>query len=182
MRGEIMKKIYKIFKSKSGSFSMEGVMVMAGILMITFLGIAYFTYLIPRQMLTQEVHILTQTAKIQGGLTAGNFEESDNDIQSFLERLEEKGYNSDKIEIQATVSSKTNPARDGVSVIGVEPLSYGYKEDSIYSHRNSKEIITIQVTIPSNRKFIDTMSKYWTGEESSLGDYRFTETIMSERW
>lgn len=179
-----MKKINKFFKNKKGSFSIEAVLAMSGLLMITFLGIAYFTYLVPRQMLTQEVHMLTQTAKIQGGLTAGNFTEADNDIQRFLDRMEEKGFDPNKINIKATVSSETNPIRDGVSVIGVEPLSDGYKEDSLYSHRNSKEIITIRVTIPANKNFINAMSKYWTGskEGTSLGDYKFTETIMSERW
>lgn len=177
-----MKKFFNKQKNKKGSISIEAVIAMSGILMITFLGIAYFTYLIPRQALTQEVHMLTQTAKIQGGLTDGSFVESDNDIQRFLDRIEEYGYDPGEVTIKATVSSEIDPSRDGISVIGVEPLGTPPAEDSLYSRRNSKEIITIEVTIPANKKFINAMSEYWTGEESSLGDYRFKETIMSERW
>lgn len=176
-----LKKTKSILKRKKGSFSLEAVFAMAGILMITLLGISYFTYLIPRQMLTQEVHTLAQTAKIQGGLTDETSEPGKSDVERFKQRLSEKGFDPEKIIVEAVAENQLGEKR---SVVGVEPLSEGYipESESLYSHRNSKEVITVYVTIPAKKNFVNAMSRYWSGEDSALGDYKFSETIISERW
>lgn len=175
-----MKKLKNLLKNNKGLFSLEAVIAMAAVLMVTALGISYFTYLTPRQVLTQEVHNLAQTAKIQGGLTNEISEPGNSDIKRFEKRMEEKGIDSSKIVVTAEATSKGSDEKR--NVLGVEPLSEGTKENARYSPRNSKEIITVQVTIPAKTNFINVMSRYWTGKDSTLSDYKFTETIMSERW
>ncbi len=180
-----MKKVKNLInrlKEKKGSFSLEAVWAMSGVLMITFLGISYFTYLVPRQMLTQEVHSLAQTAKIQGGLTDETSEPGSSDVERFKESLSEKGFDADHVTVTAEASKMVNDQKVVRNVMGAEPLSDGYVANSIYSHRDSKEVITVHVTIPAKMSFINAMTKYWTGHNSDLGDYEFSETIMSERW
>lgn len=180
-----LNKLRKLFlwENQKGSFSIEAIIAMTGVLMVTFLGIAYFTYLVPRQMLTQEVHLLAQTAKIQGGLTDENSEPGSSDVERFLESMEAKGFDPSKVVIIATATAKDKTQR---SVLGVEPLETGYVNDknkpNHYSHRNSKEVIKIDVYIPAKMEFINAMSQYFADKDSGLHGYHFTETIMSERW
>ena len=179
---QIGQRVFRV-RREDGSFSIEAVLGMSAILMITFLGIAYFTYLLPRQMITQEVQVLTQTAKMQGGFTHG-------DIEWFVERMEDRGIDGDEIEVES-VAERRNAEGEMVyqrDVSQVEDLSVGFvggdrHEGSLsYSPRNGKEVITIRVSVPSNNNFINAVSRYWSGDASSLGNYVFRETIMSERW
>lgn len=180
-----MNKLNELFKRKKqkGSFSIEAAISTAVVLMVTFLGVSYFTYLMPRQVLTQEVHTLAQTAKIQGGLTTDITEPGNSDLGNFKDRLEDKGFDAKNITVEAVATLKDNAGNEhNRSVLGVEPLEQGYLDSSNYSHRNSKEVITVHVTIPAKKNFINAMTKFWTGENSHLSDYSFSETIMSERW
>lgn len=182
---KIFRRLIKRVKEKKGSTSIEALIAMFALLMVTFLGIAYFIYLVPRQTLTQEVHVLAQTAKIQGGLTNAMSEPGNSDVERFKKTIEDMGFDSSKVEVNATASyTDSNGKTYERSVVGIEPLSQGYlpEDSSYYSHRNSKETITIEVTIPPKRAFIDTMTSFWTGSKSSLGSYHFKETVMSERW
>ena len=172
-----IKNLFRCLRNERGSFSLEAIIAMSAVLMVTSLGIAYFTYLAPRQILTQEVHVLTQTAKIQGGLTTNQTDPGNGDVERFKERLAAKGFDADKITVEA-YAEKDGEVRD---VIGVEPLSEGYLSVSKYSHRNSKEIITIRVTIPAKLQFLNAIKGYF-GSKNTHGNYVFTETIMSERW
>lgn len=176
-----MSNFMKKWKNEKGSFSIEAVIAMTVVLMVTFLGISYFTYLAPRQMITQDVHMLAQTAKIQGGLTDEFSEPGRSDVYRFKERMEAKGYNADDIVVTA---KRVDVDGNEFPALGVEPLSENIEnyESVNYSRRNSKETITIHVTVPAKKNFINAMSRYFTGGNSGLSDYKFSETIMSERW
>jgi len=157
---------------------------MSAVLMITFLGIAYFTYLIPRQLITQEVQALTQIVKMQGGLTQ-------TDVLWFQERMEERGVDGENVTVLATAERRDlegSVIYDDRDVSNVEDLSTEYvggertASSLSYSPRDSKEVITVQVQVPSNNNFINAISRYWSGRGSNLGNYVFKETVMSERW
>lgn len=181
-----MKKILnrlKVIKEQKGAYAIEAAISMMLVLMVTFLGISYFTYLLPRQALTQEVHTLAQTAKIQGGLTTEITEPGNSDIERFKTRMKARGYDPDEITIEAKATSTDEFGTEHQrSVLGVESLSVGYLDISAYSHRNSKEIIIVHVTVPAKKNFVNAMSQFFGGKDSTLTDYEFSEIIMSERW
>lgn len=175
------KRMIELIRNRKGSFSLEAVVAMMFVLMLIYLAISYYVYLVPRQSMTQEVHTLATISKIQGGLT---FE----DVEEFKNRLVEKGYveedKMDEIEVTAVAKGKVNGHEYEKDVIGVEPLSEGYlpHDESSYSHRNSKEIITIQVKIPAKIRLLAGISNFWGSDTSGLKYYHFEEIVMSERW
>jgi|HigsolmetaAR206D_1030411.scaffolds.fasta_scaffold00003_61 hypothetical protein len=173
-----MERLKAFIEAKKGSFSLEAVIAMMFVLMLIWLGVAYYTYLTPRQVLTQEVHTLATTAKLQGGLT-------ESDIERFKDRLVEKGYvpkdKKDEIVVTAVAEDEAGNKKNVTSVL---PLSEGYNDDpNAYSHRGSKEIITVTAQIPAKIQFLKVMLSFWNSQPNEkMYDYTFQETVMSERW
>lgn len=173
-----MKRIQSFLKNNRGSFSLEAVISMMFLLFLIWLGVAYYTYMTPQQVLTQEVHALATTAKLQGGLT-------DLDVERFKDRLIEKGYvpedKRDEIIITAVAEDEYGNEK---TVLPVLPLSEGYSDDPhAYSHRGSKEIITVTAKIPAKIHFLKVVLNIWDSEPTEgMYHYVFQETVMSERW
>jgi len=173
-----MERLKAFIEAKKGSFSLEAVIAMMFVLMLIWLGVAYYTYLTPRQVLTQEVHNLATIAKLQGGLT-------ESDIERFKNRLVDKGYvpenKMNKIVVTAVAEDEYGNVKNVTSVV---PLSEGYNDDpNAYSHRNSKEIITVTAKIPAKIHFLKVMLNFWDNEpKEAMHEYTFQETVMSERW
>lgn len=178
-----LKVLIKKIQNPQGFFTLEAIIATAGLLMITFLFIAYFVYLVPRQSISPYVHTLAQAAKIQGGITDESSEPGNSDVERFLKEMKKMGFDSERIQIKvSTTRLNENGKEVEVSLVGVEPLKEGYKEHSLYSHRNSKELIKVEVIVPSDRSMVDGMVRFFGKQNSGLKDYYFKETVMSERW
>lgn len=173
-----MRRFGDVFKSKRGSFSLEAVISMTFVLFLICLGVGYYTYMTLQQVLTQEVHTLATTAKLQGGLT-------EQDVERFKDRLVDKGHiPADRRDEIAVIAIAEDEYGNEKNVLGVLPLSEGYSDDpNAYSHRGSKEIITVTARIPAKVNVLRAMLRFWdTDIKEGMEYYVFQETVMSERW
>ena len=59
-----------LLKNRRGSFAIEAVLSLTVVLFVVITCIGWYNYMIPRQGLEKQIHLLGQKAKIQGGLTA----------------------------------------------------------------------------------------------------------------
>lgn len=170
--------------NKKGSIAIDGILTLSVTMFIVMTILGWYTYLLPRQGLEKQVHLLAQKAKIQGGLTAtskllnGQYENlTANDLATdlglFLHTLEEMGHDISKVRVTCqTVTSNT-------SCLGVS--KYG-STGTNYIKRDSLDIMIIRVEIPTKVTLL-AMSKAFFGSDGSLPEsYIFSESVMSERW
>ena len=162
-----------LIKNTKGFVAVETIIVMSGVIFFFLLFISIVSYNFPRMMLEKEVQILAQTAKIQGGLTDKNSQPVNSDIELFKDRISSMGYDRDAI----TITAKTIPS--GMSAIGVTPIN---EAGSNYIKRDSKELIEITVTIPSDKNLFNSPLKYFGLKRNGESYYVITEIVGSERW
>ena len=173
-----------ILKNQKGAMAVEGVLTMSVVLFLVVTILGWYTYLLPRQGLEKQVHLLAQKAKIQGGLTATpklmnnqftNLSPDDlaTDVGIFIQTLANMGHDVSKIKVTCeTVTSKTN-------CLGVTP--YKAPGDN-YVKRDGLEVMHISVEIPTKTSLL-AMSKAFFGTQGPLPSvYKFSESVMSERW
>lgn len=159
-------------KNKKGFISIEAIYSLVLVMMVIFVAVGFFSYMYPKIAIEKQVHLLAEKAKIQGGLTDETSQPVNSDISEMLDTLEGLGFDKEDIKITAT----TDPGdRD---VIGVTPID---QEGDNYVKRNSKEVIVISVTYPSN-KFIAGPLKYFKVSSEKLRTQTIQQSVLSERW
>jgi hypothetical protein len=169
---ERMVTLRKLMKNKKGFVSIEAILATSTALMVVLVAIGFFTLIYPRVMLQMETHNLAQKAKIQGGLTTAITQPVDSDIEQFMKRMMELGYERDDVEITAT----TKPGN--YNAIGVTPLQVA---GSNYVKRDSKEMIHIVIRVPANTS-IKAPLGFFRNDTPVNEKYTIVETVMSERW
>ena len=162
----------KGFLNKKGFVSIEAIIATTTALMVVLVAIGFFTLIYPRVMLQIETHNLAQKAKIQGGLTTVISQPVDSDVELFLKRMEDIGYEREDVKITAT----TKPGN--YNALGVTPL---YEGGSNYVKRDSKEMIHIVIEVPANTS-INAPLGFFNSDSKANEKYRVVETVMSERW
>lgn len=172
--------ISKKLKSNKGFMSIEAIMGMAVILMVIVLGIGFFSYMVPKQGIEQEVNLLGRLAKMNGGLTT-------QDVTAFKTEMEKRGYAKTDVtvDIQLKNSAGTTVAvsstRDKVSplaITGKANVAGTHK----YIHRDEQLIMEIKAVMPANKKGL--LGAFWffnVNDDSVADNYVFKERVMSER-
>lgn len=173
-----MKKIdcFRKLKNEKGFMSIEAVMAMATILMIVLLGVGLFTYMMPRQAIEEELHLLGRTAKMQGGLT-------DSDVNQFKENMKKRGMVEDKniddvkviVNLETTSGEPFPGYESRPNIINtIVNRGYGKKEAGQYA------VMKIRVEVPANKSGIKGAMSFFGGDEDLPDAYVFSERIMSE--
>ena len=162
-----------MINKKNGFVSIEAIISMATLMIMFVICIGFFVYTMPKLTLEKEVHLLAQKAKIQGGLTY-------DDVDLFKSSLQNKGYDPDRIVVQAVTVASSTGVSGGASAIGVEPLSQTNATN--YIKRSDMTPIEITVAVPANLKLLNgALTHLFLGQ--ALNDtYYLRETVMSERW
>lgn len=156
----------KIFKSRKGFVSIESIFPITLVLIFIVFFVSLLSYNLPKITMEKEVQLLSQLCKIHGGLT-------EEDVNTFLERMKEKGISADEINITA-VTEQSN-----LNAMGVSPMD---SNDGNYIKRESGEIIEIKVEIPANKSVFNFVLKFF-GIKNTISDkYVFREVVVSERW
>ena len=174
-----MKKI-KRTKNKKGFISIEALAPLTALLAFMILGMGLYFYVVPKTMLSDEVQVLANTAKIQGGLTNEKSEPNGfDDITTFKKKMKEMGYDESKV----VVTALGQPGN--VQALGVSPISTATTAPpSAIPHikRESKLKIEITVEVPSKKTVLGT-AFYLLGMKDKLSDkYVVKKTVMSERY
>lgn len=157
---------------KKGFISVETVLASVFLIMLLLTFISFFNYFSLKKVIQNEVHVLTQKAKIQGGLTDMTSEGANSDIEIFKDFMSRMGFSESEVKITAI----THPS--GQNAIGVTPLN---KEGSNYVKRGSKEIIVVRVEVPV-KNFISAPLSYMLRDGGQLSKMTFEEGTLSERW
>lgn len=138
--------------------------------MTFFLVIAIISYIIPLMTMPTYLNILSNNARIQGGLTSNNIETFKANISNNYGYIQ-SGNLKDLIEVTAS----TIPSGIDVSDIDVSDNSLGYVS------RKSGEVIFIEVLIPTNNNLFSGVLSFFN--DFSMNDYyRFTQVVSSERF
>lgn len=178
-------KILTYLKNKKGTVAIEAVISLAVVLFILITTIGWYNYMIPRQGLEKQIHLLGQKAKIQGGLTATasllnassyntlSAADLQTDLGIFLKTLKDMGHDISKV----TVSCRTNTTNK--NCLGVDSFS---SSGNNYIKRPDMDMMIIRVEIPAKTSLL-SMSKGFFGNIGTLPErYVFSEAVMSERW
>lgn len=174
-----------LLKNHRGSFAIEAVFSLAVVLFVVITCIGWYNYMIPRQGLEKQIHLLGQKAKIQGGLTAtpallsatsyGNLTTADlqTDLGLFLKTIKDMGHDISKVK----VSCKTNQTNR--TCLGVD----GYKTNGTnYHKRQDMEMMILKIEIPAKTSLL-SMARGFFGNTGLIPErYVFSEAVMSERW
>lgn len=179
-----MKVIDKL-KNRNGFMSVEALFGLTAILMVIILAIGFFTYMIPRQQLEQEVNILARTAKLNGGLT-------DTQVNNFKKNLESYGYKEDELKDSVSIRLTDLSGETITStVLNVEdPLDISHSrnepetEEPRYIKRSEDIIMEVRVEVPAKKQgLMGVFGFFDIGEdEDPLSDnYVFKERVVSER-
>lgn len=157
---------FKFFKKKDGFVAIETIFSLVPVVIFILILIGMFAIMYPRIMLQYEVGSLTQTAKVQGGLT-------NDDTQRFLDRMDRIGYDSGDVSITAF----TEPS--GYNLVGVTPIG---EDGDNYLRRDSDELIVVQIEIPRKRGITAPLSAIGSSNADVLETHVVTESVRSERW
>lgn len=177
---------FKSLNSKKGSVAIESVLAMSVVLFIVVLVIGWYNYMIPRQGLEKQMHLLGQKAKIQGGLTAtpallsatsyGTLSSADlqTDLGMFLNTIQSMGHDISKVKV--TCKTATNRQ----NCLGVDAYS---SNGTNYMKRRDMDMMVIHVEIPAKTSLL-AMSKGFFGSNTAIipDRYVFSEAVLSERW
>lgn len=172
-------------KNRKGTVAIEAVISLSVVLFILILSIGWYNYMIPRQGLEKQIHLLGQKAKIQGGLTAtpallnagtyGTLSSADlqTDLGLFLKTIQDMGHDISKVK----VTCKTNLSNK--NCLGVD--SYN-SSGSNYMKRQDMDMMILHIEIPAKTGLL-SMAKGFFGNTGIIPErYVFSEAVMSERW
>ncbi|MBP1308697.1 hypothetical protein JOD82_001717 [Paenibacillus sp. 1182] len=165
---KFIKKYLSHLTKESGFISIETIFAMSFVIIVFFLCLGFFTFVQPYTKLDREVHVLSQLAQRQGGLTL-------DDVQLFKERVSEYSFVnlSDGI---IHVDAHTMPGdRDVIGVTGLEEAG------DEYVRRDEKELIQLVVTIPSHNEILKPVATFF-GVSGVSDKYTFKEVFMSDRY
>lgn len=174
-----MKKIdcFRKLKNEKGFMSIEAIMAMATILMIVLLGVGLFTYMMPRQAIEEEVHLLGRTAKMQGGLTDG-------DVNQFKENMKKRGMVEDENldDVKVTLNLETTAGEpfplEGYNqdMVGKSPIPRGFGKEQVGQYA----VMKVRVEVPANKAGLSGAMSFFGGDEDLPDAYVFSERVMSE--
>lgn len=158
-------------KNEKGFMSIEAIMGMATILMVILLGIGFFTYMMPRQAIEEEVHLTGRLVKMQGGLTAI-------DVQNFQENMKKRGMvtdeNKDDVVVKLILEDTAGNQR-GEFIPGSAPIQRG----ETYNDGTFK-VMKLLVEVPANTSALDGAMSFFGGGDGLSDKHVFSERIMSE--
>lgn len=191
----MLKRRLKNIQNTKGFMSLDAIIAMGFVLMVVILGIGFFTYMMPKQAIEQEVNLLGRMAKMNGGLTA-------KDVTDFKTKLStERGFAKEKIKVEMVLKDSTGAVRTFVNKNNttVNPLSITCKDiknninsssqncttahtNPLYVSRGSQLIMEIKVETPANKKGLLGALGFLSVNENKVSDvYVFKERVMSER-
>lgn len=169
--------IRKRIKNSKGFMSIEAIIAMGVVLMVIVLGIGFFTYMMPKQAIEQEVNLLGRMAKMNGGLTAG-------DMANFKETMEENlKYTQSDIDIEVMAINSSGAKQLAPTVICKDVAGVACPAGTPYVKRNEQKIIEITVTMPAkNQGLLAALSFFNANKDKAEQGYVFKERVMSERY
>jgi hypothetical protein len=175
----VSKMIKNKLANKKGFMSVEAIMSMAVVLMVVVLGIGFFTYMIPRQAIEEEVHLLGRIAKMEGRLTS-------DDVEHFRNNMIKRGLATEdnrsevKVEVlkestSGEVSEKVIISEDGERVMRGEKIKINGVDSPHYA------VLHVVATVPAKKEGIVGALGFFNVNSDGLSDnYVFSERIMSE--
>lgn len=167
-----MRKLFKHKRAgKAGSVALESVLAGSTLVMVFIMIVGYFTYLYPRYMVDLEVQNLANSVKIEGKLTA-------NDYEVFLENMEERGYDREVVRAGTSVTAKNanNPeAGSGIPPIadGTSLIDDATENINAPTLQRSNGQIVVKVNVPANSEFLG-VGLGWFGSDISEGMKTYT--------
>lgn len=174
-------------KNTRGFMSIEAIMGLAVMLMVIVLGIGFFTYMIPKQGIEQEVNLLGRVAKMNGGLTT-------QDVTAFKKNMEKRGYDQQDVKLTMVLKDVNGtPQSYSKGGIYVDPLNITCKtndtacsvpdSNQLYVKRNAQLIMEVRAEMPANKKGLLGAFGFFSVKEDTVSDtYVFKERVMSERY
>lgn len=194
---DMMRTLNEKIRNTKGFMSLEAIGAMTVVLMVIILGIGFFTYMMPKQQIEQEVNLLGRMAKMNGGLTA-------KDVTDFKNKmLTDRGYPLDKVKVTMVLKDSAGTVRTYVNNgVSVNPLNITCKYNPnntprttsnqfcdsnlhpkpLYVNRTAQLIMEIRVETPANKKGLLGALGFLSADKNGVSDvYVFKERVMSER-
>ena len=157
------------WNNEKGFMSIEAIMGMATILMVILLGIGFFSYLIPRQAIEEEVHLVGRVVKMQGGYTATDVEGfRANMVKRGMVKTETKDKVIVKVYLENTAGQRIRELAPG------EKIPRGFKSSGQFV------VMKLYVEVPANKTGINGALTFFSTAESLSDKHVFSERIMSE--
>lgn len=156
--------------NKDGFISLETVISLTALYMIFFLFLGMFVYITPIVTMPTYLYSLSNSARLQGGLT-------EDDIAAFKETINNNyNYiNSNNLKDAIAIEAKTIPSNDDVSNIELD------NESLFYASRQHNEVIVVKASIPSNTFFFQGVFNYFNIFNIN-NNYAFRQVVASERF
>lgn len=173
-------------KNNKGFMSVEAILGMGVLLMVLVLCIGFFSYMMPRQGIEQEVNLLGRMAKMNGGLTT-------QDVTAFKKNMEKREYKKEDVKLTMTLKDSEGNVQTQVDGKYINPLAITCKindknclvpeENQLYVKRDSQLIMEIRAEMPSNKKGLLGAFGFFSVDKDAVSDsYVFKERVMSERY
>lgn len=158
--------------NKKGFMSIEAIMSMAVVLMVVVLSIGFFTYMIPRQAIEEEVHLLGRIAKMEGTLTV-------TDVGEFQKNMVDRNLAKDENEVTVEIfKENTSGTVSTLLPLGTK-VSRGDRES--FNHVESYVVLKVVATVPAKKTGVVGALNFFNVNSDGLSDkYVFSERIMSE--
>lgn len=158
-------------KNKKAYISIEATFAITAILIFFSLVIGFFGFMVPRMYLEKEVQVIAQQVKINGGLTAQQYD----DAMRVLEK-----YGSD---VEILIYSTADPVTQLTNVAPKETQHNACIDPSMYTpfaRRSDGEKLVVKVNVVLvNQQLLNTLRS--VGITLLDNNYSVYETVLSER-
>lgn len=173
-----MMKVKKLQKMKrldeKGFMSIEAIMSMAVVLMVVVLGIGFFSYMIPRQAIEEEVHLLGRVVKMEGSLKQA-------DIRGFQDNMVARGMAEEPSEIDVKLYYESTAGKCTTPMSTSDVVSRG--DEFVCGGGTSYKVLRVVATVPAKKNGVAGALSFFGVDGGLLADeYVFQERIMSEHY
>lgn len=167
-----MKTIKKKLNQK-GFMSIEAIMSMSVVLMVIVLGVSIFSYMIPRQAIEEDVHLLGRVAKMEGTLS---------DVQKieFQDKMVSRGLAKTRTDVTVELYKEST---SGLCSSLLSPATKVQRGDKYTTApcAGSYSVLKVVAKVPAKKNAVSATLGFFGVDSSPLSnDYVFEERVMSE--
>lgn len=160
--------------NQKGFMSIEAIMSMSVVLMVIIMGVSIFTYMIPRQAIEEDVHLLGRIAKMEGTL-------SETHRNEFKDQMVDRGLADTRTDVKVELYKESTSGECTELLNSSLQVQRGEKYPSGSGCDDSYVVLKIVAEVPANKSAVTGALEFFGVNSSPLSnDYVFEERVMSE--
>lgn len=158
--------------NQKGFMSIEAIMSMSVVLMVIVMGVSVFSYMIPRQAIEEDVHLLGRIAKMEGTLSEAHKAE-------FQDKMVDRGLAEKRADVKVEVIKESTSGLCPATLTQDTRVQRGDKY-TIGDCTGSYSVIKIVASVPAKTNGVSGALGFFGVSSPLSEDYVFEERVMSE--